>query len=325
MEAPGFFLFISTTITLVTAMAITLYVRSSVGRAVHAKIEEESLRMENREIEEKLIVARQLATIGALAGGLTYHLDGTLRGLKQLMKILGSTAGSYTTVKSLSKMISEQLSDAITVSNRVCQATYPDRMQLSRVSGADILSRVTKSMYNPNSVEMEIAIACQDDIIFANVQLVQQVFENVLVNALSALAVRGGKVHISCSNPGTNKKIIGDSLNVANIPHLRIEITDNGAGMTHEMLENIFLPQFAKEASVSAPGAGLGLALCYAIMQMLQGDITISSTQGKGTIVSLRFPLAMGREDKVSLDIATPPLSSEDILHIQTDSIIGNA
>ena len=87
MEAPGFFLFISTTITLVTAMAITLYVRYSVRRAVHSRLEEESLRLEKNKIEERLIVAHQLATIGALTGGLTYHLNTTLRGVNELAKI----------------------------------------------------------------------------------------------------------------------------------------------------------------------------------------------------------------------------------------------
>ncbi|MCH7575299.1 MAG: sensor histidine kinase [Candidatus Marinimicrobia bacterium] len=326
MEAPGFFLFISTTITLITAMAITLYVRYSVRQAVHARMEEESLRLEKHKIEDKLIIARQMATIGALAGGLTYHLNTTLYGVNELAKILRSTAENNHTVMNLSQMISDQLSDAISVSNRVCQATYPDRMQLSHVSASEIVKNVTKSLYNPNGVELEITTACQDDIIFANSQLVQQVVENVLTNALNALAGPGSTVHISFSNPESNKKISGGSLIPSYSPHLQMEITDNGTGIVPETLDNVFLPHFSNDGPSSHIKSGLGLPLCYAIMQMLQGDIAISSRRGKGTSVSLTFPLALDREDTKSMGIDHPITPIDEILlHLNNSSLMGNA
>ena len=149
MEAPGFFLFIRTSITLVTAAAITLHVRYSFRRAVHSKMAEESLRVEKRQIEERLVGARQMATIGALAGGMAFHLDSTLRGLKELTKILRSTVRSNPLVANLSNTISQQLSNAIEVSSRVCQATYPDRLELSRLSATEIVAEVIKSV-NPS-------------------------------------------------------------------------------------------------------------------------------------------------------------------------------
>ena len=324
MEAPGFFLFISTTITLITAAAITLYVRYSVNRAVHSKMEEELLRAEKLQMEEKLIVARQMATIGALAGGMAFHLDSTLRGLKELIKILRSTARNNPSVANLSQTISQQLSDAIAVSYRVCQATYPDRLKLRRVSATEIVTDVIKSLNTTSAgVEIETTTACQDDVIFANVQLVRQVLENVLINAFNALADRSGKVQVLFSNRAP-EEILEDISGMANIPQLQITVTDNGVGMAPEALENVFIPHFGKETGAHT-GAGLGLSLCYAIMQMLQGEIAISSRLGEGTSVSLNFPLALGRDETQSLGMDHPLTPLEDVAPYVSDSPVGDA
>lgn len=324
MEAPGFFLFISTTITLITAAAITYYVRYSVNRAVHSKMEEESLRLEKRQIEERLVGARQLATIGALAGGMAFHLDSTLRGLKELTKILRSTVRSNPLVANLSNTISQQLSNAIEVSSRVCQATYPDRLELSRLSATEIVAEVIKSVNPSGGVEIARATACQDDFIFANVKLVRQVLENVLANAFTALPDRGGKVKILFSNHVPAAKILEDGSAGANTPQLQITITDNGVGMAPEILENVFIPHFGKETGLHT-GAGLGLSICYAIMQMLQGSIDISSRQGERTSVSLNFPLALDRDDTKSLGIDHPLTPLEDVAPYLSDSFVGEA
>ena len=321
MEAPGFFLFISTTITLITAISITLYVRYSVSPAVHARLSEESLRFEKHEIEDRLIIAHQLATIGALTGGLTYHLNATLRGVNELAKILRSSVGSNPAVISLSKMISKQLSDAISVSNRVCLATYPDRLQLGRASAAEIVSTVIQSLNKPFGVQIETKVNCQDEHVYVNVILARQVVENLLRNAINAMSDRGGEILISFSNPVPNENLMGVS---PEINTLQIKITDNGAGMDPDMVENVFMPQFGTGDGPHAV-ARLGLPLCFAIMQMLQGNIKISSQLGKGTIVSLNFPLALDRKYSESPEIDSPLLSLEDMEPYLSESFIGKA
>ena len=166
--------------------------------------------------------------------------------------------------------------------------------------------------------------ACQDDVIFATGQLVRQVLENVLANAFTALPDRGGKVKILFSNHAPAEKILEDGSTVANIPQLQIIITDNGVGMAPEILENVFIPHFGKETGPHH-GAGLGLSLCYAIMQMLQGSIDISSRQGERTSVSLNFPLALDRDDTKSLGIDHPLRPLEDVAPYLSNSFVGEA
>ncbi|KPK85321.1 MAG: hypothetical protein AMS27_07775 [Bacteroides sp. SM23_62_1] len=64
-----------------------------------------------------------------------------------------------------------------------------------------------------------------------------------------------------------------------------ITVTDNGAGIEPEALDQVFVPFFTTKEG----GSGIGLSLCRQIMRMHQGEIEIDSKPGKGTKVKLRF------------------------------------
>src|SRR5690625_3257451 len=69
-----------------------------------------------------------------------------------------------------------------------------------------------------------------------------------------------------------------------------IEIEDNGAGISEEVREKIFVPNFSTKSS----GTGLGLAITKKIIVAHGGEITFRSEVGSGTIFTIRLPLANG-------------------------------
>ena len=64
-----------------------------------------------------------------------------------------------------------------------------------------------------------------------------------------------------------------------------INITDDGAGIDPENIENIFIPFFTTKDS----GSGIGLSLSREIMRLHGGTISVNSNLGKGTFVNLIF------------------------------------
>jgi len=69
-----------------------------------------------------------------------------------------------------------------------------------------------------------------------------------------------------------------------------VEIVDDGEGIRPENLDNIFEPFYTTKPVGS--GTGLGLAVCYGIIQKHKGDISITSPgQGRGTSVTIRLPV----------------------------------
>ena len=101
----------------------------------------------------------------------------------------------------------------------------------------------------------------------------QQVFLNIMGNALDAVP-DGGKVDIACSQTADGG--------------LLVRVTDNGKGMSPEVIKHIFEPFYSTKKE---KGNGLGMFITYGIVRRLGGEITVDSTEGKGTTVSITLPL----------------------------------
>jgi signal transduction histidine kinase/Flp pilus assembly protein TadD len=101
-----------------------------------------------------------------------------------------------------------------------------------------------------------------------------QVFVYLLLNASDSLPHEGGEIRIStgCSNN-----------------EVSIAISDNGCGIPAQNLPKIFDAFFTTKASSQA--AGLGLPLCYTIIQSHHGRIEANSKEGAGTTITIRLPV----------------------------------
>jgi two-component system NtrC family sensor kinase len=70
---------------------------------------------------------------------------------------------------------------------------------------------------------------------------------------------------------------------------VRIEVTDNGIGISKNDLPHVFEPFFSTKEKTS--GIGLGLAIVHGIIQSHKGKISVKSEQGKETTISITLPL----------------------------------
>ena len=100
-----------------------------------------------------------------------------------------------------------------------------------------------------------------------------QVFLNILINAIHSFNNQGGLIHIKTKNG--NK-------------HITIEIIDNGSGISKDISSRIFDPFFTtKEVG---KGTGLGLSISYGIIQKHNGNIQVNSKLGEGTSFVISLP-----------------------------------
>lgn len=107
----------------------------------------------------------------------------------------------------------------------------------------------------------------------------EEVFLNILINAMDAIP-DGGSIQISTSQENDTVAVI---------------IKDNGVGISSDHMPYVMDP-FYTTKDVDK-GTGLGLSICYGIMELHHGKIELQSNSGKGTTVSLFFPV--GDEDNV--------------------------
>jgi signal transduction histidine kinase len=119
----------------------------------------------------------------------------------------------------------------------------------------------------------------------------QQLFLNVLVNALDASA--GGTIRVTADTdpvlPAEGRA--GIIRGKAEGPCLAIHIVDGGKGIPPEQLEQIFQPFFSTKRR--GQGTGMGLPVVEEIVRAHRGEIEILSIPERGTEVIVRLPLAV--------------------------------
>ncbi len=122
------------------------------------------------------------------------------------------------------------------------------------------------------NIEMDIVLKDTDLVLQADTNLIEQVLINLVVNAMEVVKDREEPRIILSASILNNKKVV-------------LKVTDNGVGMTEEVMDKIFIPFFSTKKN----GSGIGLSLCKQIMMLHKGNIHVQSKEGEGTAFTLQF------------------------------------
>lgn len=127
--------------------------------------------------------------------------------------------------------------------------------------------------FEQKGTELEIILRNPELQMQADVNLLEQVFINLIVNALEAVKEKPHPKIVLSADAALDKKII-------------LKVADNGHGMSEDVLEKIFIPFF----STKKTGSGIGLSLCKQIVMLHKGTIQVQSVEGQGSAFIMQFP-----------------------------------
>ena len=146
---------------------------------------------------------------------------------------------------------------------------------LSAISSAEIL---LAPQARAKGVTLTVEVCPADLTLWADAEKVQQILLNLLTNAVK-FTPSGGRVEVRCCR-------VDDKVH--------IEIRDTGVGIPAEMLDRIFEPfvQVRSELTRPSEGTGLGLAISRALARGMNGDVTVGSEAGHGSVFTLVLPAA---------------------------------
>lgn len=129
--------------------------------------------------------------------------------------------------------------------------------------------------WTEKKLELEIDLDAVD--YYGNKDLLAHVWQNILSNAIK-FSPEHGIIHILLRRENGS---------------LITSITDNGIGMSEDIMRRVFEKFYQGDLSRSSQGNGLGLALAKRIVNLHGGDISVSSKEGKGTTFTVFLPLAL--------------------------------
>ncbi|MDD5454856.1 MAG: PAS domain S-box protein [Candidatus Ratteibacteria bacterium] len=234
---------------------------------------------ERKRAEEELLNARRLSDIGTLAATVAHELRNPLAAIRMASYNIKRKAKNPWLDKNLEN-IEIKISDSEKIINNLLFYSRLKKPILEQVNIYKILEEClvnTKAHYSKQSLKIHKQLREIKDInIEADKLQMQELFGNLLNNAYEALPATGGEIEIGALTQGTN--------------FIKITIKDNGTGMDEESLKKVFEPFF----STKAKGTGLGLTVCYKIVQFHDGSIDVQSKKGEGTSVSIVLPIKRG-------------------------------
>jgi len=226
-------------------------------------------------LEDQLIQAEKLSSIGVLAAGVAHEVNTPLAVItSQLQMLLRQLHPDDPQVRVLERVVKQGFRASEIINNL---------LKFSRVSGSEHgeielnkLVQETLALVEPvlRSAKIKVSLQLERDLapIYGNAGKLQQVLMNLIMNARDAMPYGGG-LSVSTESVETTAYV---------------EISDNGVGISPDHLRKIFDPFFTTKTT--SRGTGLGLAVSYGIIREHSGEIHVESRLGHGTSFRLEFP-----------------------------------
>jgi signal transduction histidine kinase len=234
-----------------------------------------------QELQEQLLQAQKLSTIGTLASSMTHEFNNILTTIINYAKLGLRHKDNATREKALDKILNAgQRASKITTGMLSYARRGSDRREPTDLIGLarEVLVLVEKDL-KIHRVRLQTNFDSQPVVAEVNASQVQQVLLNLIVNARQAMEA-GGQITVSV-------RAAGDGLTG------EIAVRDTGRGIPAETLRKIFDPYFTtKTADAQGQGGtGLGLSLAREVIEAHHGRIRVESTVGQGTTFILKLPL----------------------------------
>ncbi len=244
------------------------------------------------EAESQLVQSEKMASLGRMSAGIIHEINNPLNfattGLFTLRKKAKHVAPEQQEeYNDILKDVEEGVSRVKNIVSDLRMFTHPNTDNLDKVDVNEVVTSALRFLSNEmkDKVVIEQKLA-EGQLVHANKNKLIHVFVNLFQNSLDALK----------SKPFTN----GDRPtiwieSVDSNDAVALLVRDNGPGITSEHMDKIFDPFYTTKDV--GEGMGLGLSICYRIMQEAKGRITVRTEPGKLCEFKLEFP----KEPKASL------------------------
>ncbi len=243
-------------------------------------------------LSRDLMRSAKLASLGELATGLAHEINNPLAvmsaehtNISDVAVELRQTDGEPGCLEKITDSVDRcrrQVERCRGVTMKMLQFGRHSERRLDLVDIGPLLEEcvgLMKRQIDTEKIAIHLEIAADVPQLFLDGNELEQVLVNLLTNAIQAVS-ETGDIFVTVKRVGNMVEIV---------------VEDTGSGIPKEALEHIFQPFYTtKPVGV---GTGLGLAVCHGIVRSFNGNIEVSSEEGKGTAVVVRLPVPTLRRE----------------------------
>jgi two-component system sensor histidine kinase HydH len=232
----------------------------------------------------------RLATVGEMAAGLAHEIRNPLGAIKGAAQVMDTSKEDPN--QPFLKIIVEEVNRLNLVVTQFLNYAKPfqgeshwaDLREVTQFAASRFQQRAASE-----GVELTCAVPQEMPKVRCQPDLIGLVLQNLLENGFRAVSQRGSESEARKKTPMLSLRL-AHTIREGRID-VSLSVEDNGAGMSPEVLDKVFIPFFTR----SPQGTGLGLSICQKIAEVHNGRMEASSILGEGTLMTLRFT-AEGKE-----------------------------
>jgi two-component system NtrC family sensor kinase len=287
--------FIITTVLMFFGLVAIVIMAFTLSQAVVRRVAKAD--SEKQMMSKKVVEASKLASVGELAAGIAHEINNPVAIMVEEAGWMGDLMEEVSIEERETRNEFERAIKQIQTQGWRCKEITHKLLSFARQTDTTVddvnIKELLEQMVGLSSqrakygmVDLRTDIPPTIPSIRVSISEMQQVFFNLINNAIDAMENQGGTLTISCRQK--NSFIV-------------VNVSDTGQGIPEANLDRIFDPFFTTKPV--GKGTGLGLSICYGIMEKMGGKIDVQSTVGSGTTFSVFIPLptdAYRQGEKVS-------------------------
>jgi PAS domain S-box-containing protein len=261
---------------------------------------------EAERLRAQLQQAQKMEVLGTLAAGVAHDFNNLLTGINGFVDLAATSLPPEHEASDLLKqarrgaMSARDLVRRILNFSRAKNAQPRTRVDIGEVV-RDTAALLTAAL--PGRISLSLEIAAESAVVLADAGQIQQVLMNLCTNGAHAIGNRAGMLRVQvkrCELDGGADALLPPGCSAG--PHVRLAVTDSGAGMNEATRKRLFEPFFTTKKA--GEGTGLGLSIVRDIVTAHGGGIDVTSEPGVGTTFFVYLPLAAGEAGAAPLAAA---------------------
>ena len=284
-------------------------------------VEHESSENKRKSLENQLIQAQRMESVGRLAGGVAHDYN------NMLSVIIGYTEMAMGNVSD-NDPLQDDLKEILKAAQRSTEITrqllaFARKQNISpkALSLNDTVESMLKMLRRliGEDINLSWIAGGGSSAVFMDPSQIDQILANLLVNAKDAIG-GVGNITIETSRVFFDEEYCADHPGFVCGDFISLVVSDDGCGMNKEVLNTLFEPFFTTKGL--GKGTGLGLSMVYGIVKQNSGFINVYSEPGKGTTFRIYFPFYSADSIEVEAhDSAQIPLGRDETILIVEDEV----
>ncbi len=258
----------------------------------HDLTAQKKMEAHRKALESQLRESQKMQAIGTMAGGIAHDFNNIISAIlgnvelaREDAQLDSAVATSLTEIDKAGRRARDLVRQILTFSRN----EPPHRVPLQL---ADVMVETTRllKVTLPPQVDLIMDINPDTPPVMADATQIEQVLLNLCTNAIYAIGKRKGTIRVELDYSKRSRSATGERRGGLRGQHIKLTVSDSGAGMSEDVLQRVFEPFFTTKPV--GQGTGLGLSVVHGIMRAHQGSVSVKSVPGQGSAFTLYFPFS---------------------------------